>query len=62
MKVRQFRNGTEQPWVLNDDNYDNDYQDNRNIPLVKFMPGDQMAIGSIINIKEIFKFSRCREI
>lgn len=51
MKLRQFRDGAEEPWVLNDDNYDNDYQDNRNIPLVKFLPGDQMAIGLQMKLK-----------
>lgn len=44
MKLRQFRGTEELEWVINDDNYDNSYQDNRNIPLRKLMPGDQMAI------------------
>lgn len=47
MKLRHFRNNIELPWVINDENYDNNYQDNRNIPAVKFYPGDQFAVGKL---------------
>ncbi len=46
MRLRQFRNGTELPWVSNDDHYNFNYQKNR--PLReerKILPGDSLAFG-----------------
>ncbi|CAL8101372.1 unnamed protein product [Orchesella dallaii] len=44
MRLRQFRNGTELPWVSNDEHYNFNYQKNR--PLLeerRILPGDSLA-------------------
>jgi len=44
LKIRQFRDGKELPWIANDDNYVFDYQQNRNLRNeAKILPGDQLA-------------------
>jgi len=46
LKVRHFRNGTELPWLDNDEHYDFDFQQNK--PLVNevvVLPGDQLTYG-----------------
>jgi hypothetical protein len=50
MKLRHFRGTTELPWILVDDNYDFDYQQNR--PLreeIKVMPGDHLTLECTTN-------------
>jgi hypothetical protein len=43
MKVRHFRNGKELPWIVNDENYDFNYQTNRVLNNeVLLLPGDQL--------------------
>lgn len=46
IKLRQFRNGTELPWIANDDHYNFNFQQNR--PLrneITILPGDQLSTG-----------------
>ena len=46
LKLRHFRDGQELPWVLNDDNHDFDFQQNR--PLREeliLLPGDELTYG-----------------
>jgi len=45
MRVRQFRNGNELPWISNDESYDADFQENRPLAeTVKLLPGDHISI------------------
>ncbi len=47
MRVRHFRNGTELPWLHDDQNYDFNYQQARQLGQeVKFLPGDQLTTGT----------------
>lgn len=46
LKIRHFRNDIELPWLIRDDHYDFDYQQNR--PLldeVIVLPGDHLTLG-----------------
>jgi hypothetical protein len=45
MKLRHFRGTKELPWIANDETYDFDYQDNRNLNDIMIMRGDQLALG-----------------
>jgi len=61
MKLRHFRGRTELPWVMVDDNFSFNYQDNRNIAPLKWLPGDQFAIGKTFLYEEsvLFLVYRC---
>jgi hypothetical protein len=46
MRLRQFRDGVELPWIANDETYDADYQENR--PMsdpMQLLPGDHVSLG-----------------
>lgn len=45
MRVRHFREDVELPFLGDDQNYDNGYQENRNIKEVKLLPGDHLTLG-----------------
>jgi dimethyladenosine transferase 1 len=48
MKLRQFRNGTELPWVSNDDSYHFNYQKNRPLREERVvLPGDHLTFECI---------------
>ncbi|XP_035707513.1 DBH-like monooxygenase protein 1 homolog isoform X2 [Folsomia candida] len=44
MRVRHFREDVELPFLGDDQNYDNGYQENRNIKEVKLLPGDHLTL------------------
>jgi len=47
MRIRHYRNGKELPWIINDENYDFNYQTNRRLPEpVTIMRGDQITAGN----------------
>lgn len=49
IRLRHFRNNVEEPWVIVDDKYDFDFQQNR--PLAehrKVLPGDHLTVGKKI--------------
>ncbi|OXA57895.1 MOXD1 2 [Folsomia candida] len=44
MRIRHFRGNSELPWIINDENYDFNYQTNRRLPKpVTILPGDQIT-------------------
>ncbi len=44
MRIRHYRAGYELPWIINDENYDFNYQTNRRLPKeVTILPGDQIT-------------------
>jgi len=48
MIIRHYRDGKELPWIINDENYDFNYQTNRRLPKeVKVYPGDQITAECI---------------
>jgi hypothetical protein len=48
MRIRHFRGGKELPWIVNDENYNFNYQTNRRFPQpIKIMKGDQITAGKL---------------
>jgi len=48
MRIRHYRNGSELHWIINDENYDFNYQTNRRRPEeVLILPGDQITAECI---------------
>jgi len=49
MRLRHFRKGAELPWILNDETYDADFQENRPLSdLVRVEPEDHLSLGNNI--------------
>lgn len=49
MRLRHYRDGKELPWLSSDDNYNFDYQQNRQLlEEIKILPGDQLTYGKNI--------------